>query len=237
MFTKSERFYDAVYSWKDYAREAAELKAVIRARKRSPGRALLDVACGTGGHVPYLKDELDIEGLDLDPAMIEIARARHPGIPFHVGDMTGFDLGRRFDVVVTLFSSIGYARTVPRLNAAIACMARHVAPGGLLIVEPFFTPEAWNRDVKLPSMNVVERPDLKLVRMTRWQPQADHVVAEFHYLVGLPDGTIEHLVEPHVMGLFTVADTLSAFATAGLAVEHDEKGLMGRGLYIGIRPH
>ena len=236
MFSKSERFYDAVYSWKDYAREAADLKAIISARKGPAGGALLDVACGTGGHVPHLSDAFAVEGIDLDPAMIEIARTRHPGIPFHVADMADFNLGRQFDVVISLFSSIGYAATVERLGKAIACMARHVRPGGLLVVEPFFTPEAWRYDLKLPGMNVVDRPDLKLVRMARWEPKGNQVTAEFHYLVGNDDGTIEHFVEPHVMGLFTVGEMHAAFTAAGLAAEHDAKGLMGRGLYVATQP-
>ena len=41
------------------------------------------------------------------------------------------DLGRTFDAVVCLFSSIGYVGTEERLRAAIGSMARHAAPGGM----------------------------------------------------------------------------------------------------------
>ena len=68
MFTKSEAFYDAIYSWKNYQREASRLRELIAVHKRSPGQALLDVACGTGSHIPYLREDFDVEGLDLDPA-------------------------------------------------------------------------------------------------------------------------------------------------------------------------
>ena len=54
-----------------------------------------------------------------------------------VADMTSFDLGRRFDVVTCLFSSIGYVGTAERLDQAIATMAAHLEPGGTLIVEPW----------------------------------------------------------------------------------------------------
>ena len=110
MFTRSQRFYDAVYSSKDYAGEARKLKQFIAAHKRSAGNSLLDVACGTGGHVPYLVDDFAYEGLDLDPEMLALAQARFPQVPFHLGNMLDFALGRRFDVVTCLFSSIAYSR-------------------------------------------------------------------------------------------------------------------------------
>ena len=58
MFSKTAHLYDAIYSAKDYAGEAQRLKAFIAEYKRSPGNSMLDVACGTGGHIPYLRDDV-----------------------------------------------------------------------------------------------------------------------------------------------------------------------------------
>ncbi|HJU27908.1 MAG TPA: hypothetical protein VJ718_01995 [Candidatus Binataceae bacterium] len=48
-FIQSAELYDAVYSFKNYAREAERLRAVIDATARG-ARTLLDVACGAGEH-------------------------------------------------------------------------------------------------------------------------------------------------------------------------------------------
>jgi SAM-dependent methyltransferase len=234
MFTKSQRFYDAIYSGKDYAGEARRLKQFIADHKRSVGNALLDVACGTAGHVSYLRDEFAYEGLDLDPGMLAIARARFPDVAFHLGDMLDFDLGRSFDVVTCLFSSIAYTRTAPRLRQAITTMARHLLPGGVLVIGPFFAPEAWIP--WQPHAIFVDQPDLKLVRMNVSDVDASGTVAilDFHYLVGTSEG-VAHFTERHELGLFTDEDYRAAFAQAGLDVFYDAEGLIGRGLYIGRR--
>ncbi|MBM3493262.1 MAG: hypothetical protein FJX72_02910 [Armatimonadetes bacterium] len=59
----------------------------------------------------------------------------------------------------------------------------------------------------------------------------DLAVIRFRYLIGTPGGA-EHAEEEHVLGLFTVEQTLSAFADAGFRADHDPEGLAGRGLYV-----
>lgn len=68
-----------------------------------------------------------------------------PNIPLHEADMRTFDLGRTFDVVTCLFSSIGYFTELDDMQAAIGNMASHLAPGGVLIVEPWIHPDGWVR--------------------------------------------------------------------------------------------
>jgi ubiquinone/menaquinone biosynthesis C-methylase UbiE len=146
MFAKSAEWYDAIYAWKDYKREAERLHTLIQHHARRHAATLLDVACGTGQHLSHLKAHYAVEGLDLDEAMLALARKRHPDVVFHHADMVGFDLGRQFDVVVCLFSAIAYARSVPRLEQALGNMSRHVRPGGLVIVEPFIRPDQFLPD-------------------------------------------------------------------------------------------
>jgi SAM-dependent methyltransferase len=144
--------------------------------------------------------------------------------------MRDFDLGRRFDVVTCLFSAIGYAQTEHELRGAIAAMARHLEPGGVLVVEPWLTPESYETP-HLGSL-FVEEDDLAIARMNIAEHGEGTSVMVFHYLVGTPEG-IDRFEERHELGLFTVEQHLEAFRSAGLAVEHDPEGLTGRGLYLG----
>jgi len=230
MFSKTAHYYDKFYAFKDYAAEVERLLALIDEHLDSGGKQLLDVACGTGHHIEHLKAHLEVEGLDLEPELLEMARQRNPGIAFHQGDMIDFGLGRTFDVVTCLFSSIGYVKTVGNLNRAVRCMAAHLKPGGLLIVEPWFTPGDWHPDT--PHGMYIDEPRLKLARLNTSFVQGRLSYFDFHYLIATPEGT-EHLVERHELGLFEREEMRAAFCGAGLETDYDAEGLTGRGLWIG----
>jgi SAM-dependent methyltransferase len=230
VFSRSAELYDAIYaSVRDYPREASELDTLIQA-KRPGARTLLDVACGTGAHLEHLAGRYEVDGLDADPEMLAIARRRLPGVELHQADMADFDLGKRFDAVVCMFSSIGYVKTEERLRSAAAAFARHLEPGSVLVVEPWLTPDVW-QDGHVGAV-FVDEPELKIARMNLAAREGTVSVVDFHYLVATPSG-VEHFTEPHVLGLFTVEQHLNAFRAAGLQVEHDPEGPMGRGLYTG----
>jgi SAM-dependent methyltransferase len=229
IYDKFVPLYDDMYAFKDYAGEANYLVEVIR-RRNPAARSLLDVACGTGRHLEHLRREFEVEGLDVNPRFLEIARHRLPGVTLHEGDMTDFDLGHTFDVVTVLFGSITFARTVQAMERSIEALARHITPGGLLLVEPLWEPDA-HRDGEL-TLNIVDEPHLKIAWMYANERVGDLARWKNHFLVGTP-GRVDAFVEVHEVGLFTDIEYRQAFPSAGLVVvEWDEEGPRGRGLYI-----
>jgi SAM-dependent methyltransferase len=228
-YTSRPELYDVEYAFKDYAAEAAALTRLVR--ERAPqARALLDVACGTGKHLEHLRADFDCEGVDLDEGLLDVARSRVPEIPLHRAAMRELDLGRRVDVVTCFFSAIGFVGGPDGLRAAAAALARHLEPRGLLLVEPWITPDGWipNR----PHVLARDEPGLALARVTLSGLQGDRLsTTEMHYVVATPAG-VEHFVERHELYLFTHGEMRGAFVDAGLAVEHDREGLTGRGLWL-----
>ncbi len=234
-FKKQAVYYDAIYEsqGKDYQKESRKLHEVIGQYKKSKGNSLLDVACGTGGHFPHLSNWYAVEGLDLDEGMLKVARERFPEGTFYQGDMAEFQLGKEYDAITCLFSAIGYTRSPKGMSKAIKNMSQHLAEGGVLIIEPWFTPEEWW--VGDPHATFVDRPDLKIARLNTSDREGDVAIINFHFLVGTKSG-VEYFTELHELGLFTEGEYLAAFEGAGLETTHDAEGLTGRGLYIGIKP-
>ncbi|MEA3239261.1 MAG: class I SAM-dependent methyltransferase [Candidatus Bipolaricaulota bacterium] len=224
------KYYDKIYSFKDHEQEASKIALVVEEHLQFEGRRLLDVACGTGKHIEYLKDRFDVEGLDISPEMLAIARVRNPNVKLYQGDMADFNLGKKFDVITCLFSAIGYAKTLELARRAIACMGRHLVTGGLLIIEPWFPPEAWHAG--MVHAMLIDEPDLKIARVNTSFVKGRVSYFDLHYLIGTPEGTT-HFVEHHELGLFTIEEMKQMFTDAGLFVTYDPEGITGRGLYVG----
>jgi SAM-dependent methyltransferase len=159
---------------------------------------------------------------------------RNPRARFHAGDLLDFDLGRTFDVVTCLFASITYTRTTDRLARAAAALARHVAAGGLLIVEPLLEPDEFE-DGRLHTLTV-EQPGRSVTRtnLSRRRGPSEGSF-HMHYLVATPEG-IEHAAEEHRFGLFTRAEIQAAFEAAGLVVQREPEAVgFHAPLYVGSR--
>jgi SAM-dependent methyltransferase len=234
VYKRSAIIYDAIYraQGKDYAGETEKIQALLQQYRRSKGNSLLDIGCGTGGHIAYLRKRFSVEGLDNSEEMLDEARQKYPDIRFHLADMAEFELGTLFDVITCLFSAIGYVQTLPRLHQAISTFAGHLQPGGVVIVEPWFGPGVLDTG-KIYAV-FVDEPQLKIARMNINRVEGSLSYLDFQYLVGMPEG-IENFRETDALGIFTDEEYQQAFRAAGLSVLHDETGLDGRGLYIGTR--
>lgn len=233
-YANAAELYDLLYAGqKDYAAEADLLATLIR-EANPRAKSILDVGCGTGAHARSLIDAgFEVDGVDLEPTFVEIARKKCPEGRFVVGDMTTLDLPGRYDVVTCLFSAIGYVRTEPALRGAIDRMRCHLNPGGILLVDPWFEPgeltHGWVTTV------VGEGEGIKVCRMSRALIDGSISRLEFEYLVGTAKG-LERRSEIHELGLFTQAQMEEAFTAAGLIVERKAEALRTRGIYLGKGP-
>ncbi|MER8048065.1 class I SAM-dependent methyltransferase [Streptomyces sp. NPDC094032] len=226
--------YELVYRsrGKDWAAEATETARLIR--DRLPGAdSVLDVACGTGAHLETLAGHFThAEGLELSPAMLERAADRLSGVPLHQGDMRDFDLGRTFDAVVCLFTAIGYLPTLPDMRAAVATMARHLRPGGVLVVEPWWFPERFLDGYVAGDLASDERRTVARISHSTRRGRTTRM--EVRFVVGEVGG-IREFTEIDLLTLFTREEYLTAFADAGCPAEYLSPEWTARGLFVARR--
>ena len=126
-----------------YAQEAREILDLLAdcfpeiARPR-----VLDVGCGTGQLTRLLHDGCAVEGVDLCPDMLAQARQLHANIPWHLADARTMSLPDLYHAVLFV-DGIDHLAHPEDVRQAMACLAAHVAPDGLLLVAPTWTTETF----------------------------------------------------------------------------------------------
>lgn len=110
---------------------------------RAADGPILDVACGTGRiMLPCLKEGLDVDGLDLAPAMLarlwEKAEAAGYRPQLHQASMAEFRLPRRYALIVIPFNAIVHNLTTEDQVATLERCREHLLPSGQLAFDTFF---------------------------------------------------------------------------------------------------
>ena len=120
---------------------------------------VLDAGCGTGRvAIELARRGVEVVGVDVDPSMLATARERAPELTWVEADLTGFDLGRTFDVVV-LAGNVPLF-TPPGTQAALAAAcARHV--GGVMVAgfstDRGYTADDWDDACRAAGLERVDR--------------------------------------------------------------------------------
>jgi ubiquinone/menaquinone biosynthesis C-methylase UbiE len=230
VFSESAEFYDALYAFRDFTAETAQVAAIVRVAH--PGaQTILDVACGTGEHAMRLARDhhFEVDGLDLDEGLLRVARRKHPAGTFFHADMSDFAIAKQYDVVICLFSAIGYLVTLERTQRALDAFRRHLRPQGVAIVEPWFRPGELEDDRVVRLAAALDGTTVERTGRTKIDGRISRLY--FDYRIEASDG-IRQVSEIHELGLFTVEEMAASFEQAGLRAEYDPVGPTGRGLWV-----
>lgn len=169
------KYYDLFYE-QDFVGDEEFWRAMA---KESPG-SVLDVGCGTGRIALDLAQQgHEVVGIDLSEAMLQAAQEKLAKLPADVrqrvklaqGDMTGFDLGRTFDLIIIPFRSFQHLLTPEEQKACLACIHRHLAEGGRFVVTLF------NPNLKY-MVQRAENP-ARQFQLEQVEPETGHTVRRY----------------------------------------------------------
>ena len=110
-------YYDDFYSAKDYQKESEFIEKISPAAQR-----ILDVGCGTGGHIKYLTKETNfIQGVDVSTLMIKKAIKKFgnaKNVSFFNGGIENFAAqnDNKFDLGVSLFNVVNHIMSRRKLE-------------------------------------------------------------------------------------------------------------------------
>lgn len=131
--------YDRLMRGVGYPMWVSYYLLLLATRGFKPKR-LLDIACGTGTMAEMLRKEgFHVTGVDISPAMIEVARKKaakkRSENRFEVGDARDFDLGETFDAAYSWFDSLNNILQPEGLLSAFRRAHAHIRPGGSWIFD------------------------------------------------------------------------------------------------------
>lgn len=225
-------YYDELYvKPEQYQKEVQQVVTFSQQYLQSGGKTLLDVACGTGGHIKYLQDHFQVSGVDLSESMLGVARKKFSHLSFYRGNMIDFSLDKQFDIITCMYGSIGFVKTYSNLKLTLKNMARHLIPGGLVIIVPWSTTESFKEKI---VVDAVKHPQIRIARMENVKQKAANLVEiTFHHLIG-KDGQVKYHTQRMEVGLFSNDEYISAIQEAGLQlVEIYEGPNISMGAFVG----
>ena len=223
--------YDHVVPYRDRQDVAFYVETAVQS-----GGPVLEIGCGTGRIlIPTARAGMDITGLDLSTHMLDVCRQKLLGEPAQVqrrvrlvlGDMRDFELSQAFRLVTIPFRPFQHLTTVEDQLACLACIRRHLVPGGRLILDLF--------NPSLPMLtrdNVGEEfgdepefsmPDGRRVIRTQkivardYSNQINDV--ELIYTITHPDGRVERLADAFPMRYLFRFEAEHLLVRSGFEVE------------------
>jgi SAM-dependent methyltransferase len=200
----------------DPDRTASEVAGLRRLLHLEAGTRVLDLGCGYGRiSLPLARLGCAVVGLDGSPVQLELARAAasEHGLDIELleCDMRDLDLERRFDVVLSLGTALGYAADEADDASALRAAARALVSGGRLVLD------TENRETKL---RMAPRVWFDMNGPTVWCARRyDHLTGRWHERISWPGEDGEVAGAEYSVRLYTVAELRQLLEAAGLVVD------------------
>lgn len=202
-----------------------------RKRADETGGSVLELGCGTGRiAIPLAEDGHEIWGVDLSEEMLAQLREKATRLPasvaarLHVlhGDMTRFDLGRKFALVIVPFRAFQSLTERTQQERCLECIQGHLSEQGQFIMHVFrpykVLDESWVQPESFDWEVVDPRTGMRVRRYERRKRiDLDRQVL-YVDLVYRVEGSAEDVVEPLSLSYFYEEQMRSMLQAKGFRV-------------------
>ncbi len=212
--------------------------------------SVLELGCGHGRVLfelltavhPSPEDQQALVGLDCHDGLLALARERHAALPpeqaalvsLVAGDMRSFSLGRRFDRVIIPHSSLFCLLSDEDVLACLACVRRHLRPGGMLVLDAYcaaaFHNECEPEDLSDDELVLVGRVttedgrDFSVLERSVWRREEQFILSTYVYRQGPEDSGIEACIPQRYLLMHQLESLLNS---AGFVVHAASGGFAG----------
>lgn len=213
----------------------ADVAAVFRlvAARRPAATSMLEASEIAGAYLTQLGRRFEhVEVVTSSAAAGTAAHRALPSAAIHETTVEDLDLPRSFDVAAALGAALT-SLPLSGLAAAVAVLARHLNPGGLLLIEPFWLPDHATRR-STEARTGLDDHGRTMSMVYQGAPRDGGHIVRRHALIADQDG-VQHVSDTRTVYAFGHADYATALAAAGCGMDLLPTGLAGRPLVVGVR--
>jgi SAM-dependent methyltransferase len=212
VFGEYARYYDDLYADKNYPGECDYLEKLISTHSAKPVNSILDMGCGTGGHlIPLSKRGYFLTGVDCSEEMLAITHDKISRSEISAnlvqGDIRNIDLNKTFDLVISMFAVMNYQVSNDDLIAAFRTARRHLKPGGLFVFDGWFGPAILAIRPE-DRIKVIKKDGERLFRLAHSEIDAVEHIVRVNYTIFRLRGqqVIDEVEEWHLMRYFFIPE-------------------------------
>lgn len=229
IFFEYANYYDIFYQHKNYKKETEFITQLINKHlcskiKNKKNLCLLDMGCGTGNHILHLlKYGYSLTGLDSSPQMLSAAAKKMPKYfdknNLICGRMQDFDLHKKFDIIISMFSSIGYIIDKKSILQMLNNVARHMHPESLFIFD-FWQKSAVINQYKLTKNKTFLFRGNLLQRASKTQlfPSINVCSVKYECTLRCKGNLVKNFEEEHIVRYFSLIEMQRLLKKSGLKI-------------------
>lgn len=223
MFLKQyANYYDIIYKKKGYIKESNYLQNIFKQHLDYDPKTILDLGCGTGNYmIPLLRRGYYVTGLDASESMLTVANKKLCSIGLSADlferKLQSFDIKKKFDVVICMFSVIDYVTKTNDLKKTFANVVKHMKKKSIFVfdfwqdtaVENYYTPQ------KKKVYRVGKRV---LTRESKTKILSKKNICEVSYACTLKESSkiLAKDKEKHIVRYFSIEEMIGFLKKAGL---------------------
>ncbi|MGN7456290.1 daptide-type RiPP biosynthesis methyltransferase [Paenibacillus pasadenensis] len=220
-------FYEAVAGRTDY-----DIPLLLEQAAALAGDGkVLELACGSGRVLMHLANRgFQTVGLDLSEDMLKLCRRKSEQLPPRLknrievrqGDMTSFELGEKFPLIILSATSISLLRQQADLERMLQTVERHLADGGRFVFDYVLSNDIHNSQLRGGRVNGVTLdlgPDHKqFVLMGEEENLDDQSAVMNFYAEVIQGGQTKRYFGSTFKKFFPEPDIYASIAASGLRI-------------------
>ncbi len=227
-FEAYSKYYDLLYSNKDYQAESQYVKNIIK-KNNSSASHILELGCGSGTHASYLCNEgYRVTGIERSESMIKVAEQKNiKNFRPILGDITSYKIDDKFDVAISLFHVISYLTKLDELINCFNLVNKNLNTNGIFIFDIWYTPAVYFQkpETRIKRMS---NENISVIRIAESEMVFNENLVNVNFEVIIKEnktGTINVINEVHPMRHFSFSEIDFLCKLCGFSIINAEEFL------------